>query len=342
VPPWDQAAFAIRKHWLGTYRFPLPVRAARRALRQIRPDLVLAHFGGAGAAMAPLAHELGIPLVVVFHAFDLFTRQFRADTYATMWESVSHAVAVSEHGRTRLVELGCPEDKARVVHCGVDTVRFAPANASRQAAEGFRLVSIGRLVEKKGFDDLLRAVAAISSRLAAPVHVDIWGDGPMRLRLGSLACRLGLRHMVTFKGVAANRTIPRLLHRYDVFVLASRTARNGDTEGIPITILEAQAAGLPVVATQHAGIPEAVPPGNREWLARENDVDDMAGKLLSLAANSNRWRAIGMRGRDWVLRHFALGDEVKAYRSLFNNVLERPSANPVPADGPGRRVGGGA
>ena len=95
----QKASFVIQKHCLGLYRFPLPHRKTRQTLRDIQPDIILAHFGGAGAAIAPAAQELGIPLVVVFHAFDLFMRHVRPGTYTSLRESKAQAVAISEHGR---------------------------------------------------------------------------------------------------------------------------------------------------------------------------------------------------------------------------------------------------
>ena len=140
------------------------------------------------------------------------------------------------------------------------------------------------------------------------------------------AYKAGLRNVVSFRGVAAAHDIPQLMRHYDAFVSPSRTARDGDAEGIPITILEAQAAGIPVVANLHAGIPEAVPAANHELLAREGDTDDLAKKLMLLASMRDQWRAIGMRGREWVLQHFALRDEIDAFRRLFLEVTTSPVA----------------
>jgi glycosyltransferase involved in cell wall biosynthesis len=321
IPLWRQALFAIRKRRLGVYRFPLPPRAARRAFRDIRPDVILAHFGGAGAAVAPVARELKIPLVVVFHAFDLFMRHFQPATYAELWESGAMAVAISEHGTRRLIELGCPERRIRVIHCGVDASRFPIKDERPPSPAGCRLVAVGRIIEKKGFDDLIRALAMVGPLVAARVSLDIWGEGPLRPELEKLARTLGLRNVVAFRGPVDSGAIPGLLREYDAFALPSRTARNGDTEGIPITILEAQAAGLPVVSTRHAGIPEGLPPTNHGLLAREGDVDDLADKLLTLAAQPERWGEIGLRGREWVLRHFSLRDETRAYRRLFEELV---------------------
>jgi len=321
----QKMVFAVRKHGLGVYRYPFPTQATFRALREIQPDVILAHFGGAGAAIAPMAHELGIPLVVVFHAFDLFMRHFQPSTYSALWETGAHAVAISGHGKKRVIELGCPASRVTVIHCGVDITRFTQMKRVRPDTPDFRLVSVGRLVEKKGFDDLLRAVALLRERRAPTVRVDIWGDGPLKHRLISQAHALGIGSVVTFKGVVSSRDVPRIMREYDAFVLPSRTARNGDTEGIPITILEAQATGLPVVATTHAGIPEAVPPPNREWLTGEGDVVDLTDKLQSLASRPPEdWVAIGCRGRQWVRRHFSLNYEVRAILRLFANLIHTP------------------
>ena len=318
---WRKAAFAISKHCLDRYTFTLPARATRHALGDIHPGAILAHFGGAGVAIAPVARELGIPLVVVFHAFDLFARHCRPAMYAPLWESGAYAVAISEHGKRRLLDVGCPPDRIRLIHCGVDAVRFAQPDAPRSPeGNNFRLIGIGRLVEKKGFDDLIRAMVILRPRLECPVLLDIWGDGPAKRDLEKLVRELGLRDVVTFKGAAASENVPSLMRQHDACVLSSKTARNGDTEGIPITILEAQAAGLPVVSTLHGGIPEAVPPANRGLLVREGDVEDLARVLLSLASRRDRWRRIGLCGREWVREHFSLHAEIAAYRRLFQEV----------------------
>ena len=316
----QKAAFVIKKHCLGLYHFPLPPKLTRKTLQDIRPDVILAHFGGTGAAITPVAQDLGIPLVVVFHAFDLFMRQFRRETYQALWQSGAQAVAVSEHGKQRLLELGCPADRLRIIHCGVDPSRFAWADRPTPRTSVFHLVSIGRLVEKKGFDDLLRAIARVRLRLTHPIRVDIFGTGPLKHHLVKLARTLGVEDSVTFKGSVACEDVPRLLREYDAFVLPSRIARNGDTEGIPITILEAQATGLPVIASLHAGIPEGIPPANREWLVREGDPQDLADKLFSLATHPERWPSISRSGKDWITSHFSLNNEVNAYLRLFKEL----------------------
>jgi colanic acid/amylovoran biosynthesis glycosyltransferase len=320
IPPWRKAAFVLRKRLQSKYIFPMPVRAFRKALADIRPDTVLAHFGGVGSAVASPAREMGVPLAVVFHAFDLFMPYFTPETYRPLWESGARAVAVSQHGLRRLLELGCPPDMATVIHCGVDLNRFKDAPAKRPGAKSIRIVAIGRLVEKKGFDTLVRALAAVPRNGRDRTTLDIWGEGPMRGELARLIRDNGLGNVVSLKGAARSVDVPDLLREYDALVQPSRTARDGDTEGIPVTILEAQASGLPVVATVHAGIPEGIPPQHHSFLAREGDADDLAVKILLLSSSRAAWRDMGMRGRLWVERHFALGAEAAAYARLFGEM----------------------
>lgn len=324
---WRKAAFAIQKFGLGIYHFSLPTHATRQALRETRPDIIFAHFGGTGACIAPLAGELGIPLVVTFHAFDLFLRPFRPSTYRALWASGAYAVAISEHGKQRLIELGCPSHKVRVIHCGVDLSRFSQLPPARQTTNDFRLISIGRLVEKKGFDTLIQAVALASQTSLPRIRVDIYGEGPLRRSLEKLIRTLNLTGSVALRGSVTHQEVPTLLREYDAFALPSQTARDGDKEGIPITILEAQAAGLPVISTLHAGIPEAIPPTNREWLAHEGDAKELASLLKSMATRYTEREGIGRRGRDWVSRHFSLKDQVITTLHLLSEI----SPLPVPA-----------
>lgn len=318
VPLGRKLLFKWRKHGLGVYAFPWPLCASRHVLDAIQPDVLLAHFGGTGAAALPLARRTGIPMVVVFHAFDLFMPYVPRSAYDALWAARVQAVAISEHGRQRLIELGCPASRARTIHCGIAIDRFRGPAPVRTGS--LRILTLGRLVEKKGTDDLLRAIARLRRTFAGPLQLDIWGDGPRRRALQRLAERLACRDIVRFMGAVAHARVPALLRQYDLFALPSKTAADGDREGIPITLLEAQAAGLPVVATVHAGIPEALPPANRRFLAAEGDVAHLARILQALAGDATLRQRAGRAGRAWVRAHFTLEGEIEGYLDLFRRL----------------------
>src|SRR5437868_13294812 len=129
----------------------------------------------------------------------------------------------------------------------------------RSASDAPRLLTVARLVEKKGVDDALRAVAAVRFRHPG-LRYDVVGDGPLRGGLEALAGELGLGDAVIFHGARYADAVREMMDAANVFVLASRTAGDGDEEGTPNVLLEAQACGLPILSTTHSGIPEVVDP----------------------------------------------------------------------------------
>lgn len=319
-PVAQRVLFAIRKKLRGRYVYRIDAMAYRTRLEALKPDVLIAHYGGTAQAVHRLAAGLGIPLVVIFHAFDLYRKVFPPDSYRTLWETPGKAIAISELGRQTLVEkFGCPADRVELIHCGVDVEQFATGFRPRTPRPdgAVRLITVSRLKEKKGIDVLLEALRSVREHNAG-VTLTICGDGPLRRRLERLAAALGLRNAVSFLGGVPYDRIPALLGEHDVFVLASRTARNGDMEGLPISLLEAQASGMPLVSTRHSGIPEAVAPESRRYLAAENDPVELAQAIGKVIAEQDRWPAIAIAGRDHVTSRFGVGLE----RDSFLRVLD--------------------
>ncbi len=185
------------------------------------------------------------------------------------------AFSISEYDRTDLRRHLRPghDDPVRVAYQGIDTAFWGGERARGGAA--CRIVSVGALREKKGHHVLLRAVAAIRSA-GREVSVRIVGDGPERGRLLRLRGALGLDASVTFEGAARPEEVRAALRGADVFVLACLRARNGDLDGIPVSLMEAMAAGVPVVSTRLSGIPELVGDGQEGLLAAPGDAGDLA------------------------------------------------------------------
>ena len=224
-----------------------------------------AHFGGDGWLISRAAADLGVPLVVTVHGHDV-TRQpdapgLRGLRYRrnlrTVFDRAAVVLAVSEHIRAKAIE---PRSRPRR--------RYActtPACRSRTAVPAvpkrWDVAFVGRFVEKKGVDDLLDALA----RLDRPRALLI-GDGPLLAELRARAAALGVD--ATFLGALDPAAVSRHLAESKVLAAPSKTARDGDSEGLPTTILEAAALGLPVVATRHSGIPEAVVHGETGLLER--------------------------------------------------------------------------
>jgi colanic acid/amylovoran biosynthesis glycosyltransferase len=270
-------------------------------------DVVLAHFGPNGVAAERL-REVGAfraPLGTVFHGYDVsrIIKERGPDYYRRLFAQGELMLPVSEHFRERLAQHGCPREKLRVHRMGVDTQSFAFRARSRAATEPTRFVTVCRMVEKKGLEFAMRAMAELQ-RSGTPFVWHLAGDGPLRARLEQLCSELGLGERVVFHGTMPRSEVQTLLESAHVFLAPSVTAADGDQEGIPVAIMEAMAVGLPVVSTLHSGIPELVKDGLTGYLVPEHDVPALAQALARVATQHERWPELGQAGRQVVEREF--------------------------------------
>lgn len=205
----------------------------------------------------------------------------------------------------QLVKLGCPEDRLLVHHLGVATERieFAP----RQPTSTPQILMCGSFREKKGFDDGLLAIGKALQGLrskAQGVRIVLIGDGPERPRVEAAIEAAGLAGRVTMPGMLPYSEVIRILGESHLLLQPSRVAQDGDSEGgAPVILLDAQAAGVPIVATHHADIPEYVVHGETGLLARERDIDGLALHIETLLREPERWARMGQAGR----RHVEAG-----------------------------------
>jgi colanic acid/amylovoran biosynthesis glycosyltransferase len=170
-----------------------------------------------------------------------------------------------------------------------------------------RFIGVGRMVEKKGFDDALAALAAMCAQPnATAATLTLIGDGPLRSALQRQATELNLENAVRFTGFLPHGRVAEELMQAHVFVLPSRTARSGDMEGIPVALMEAMAQGMPVLATRHSGTPELVEHEVSGLLCEEGDRQALAANMLAIAAASDRWSAMGAAGAARVRAEFDL------------------------------------
>ena len=259
-------------------------RAWAMAIGGARADVVLAEYGTTGALVDGACARIGVPLVVHFHGFDASLTDVldrKAGDYRRMFGSAAAVIAVSRAMERQLLRLGCPRGTLICNPYGVDCAKFHGADPARA---GLLFVAVGRMVEKKGPHLLLAAFARVVAECpAARLH---WiGDGALLGVCRDLAAALGIEHAITFLGAQPHDIVERQMRQARAFVQHSVTASNGDSEGTPVSILEAGAMGLPVVATRHAGIPDVVADGVTGSLVDERDVREMATQMLTLARN---------------------------------------------------------
>lgn len=301
--PWADVTLLGDSEWsLEALRYRAFTWSARALAWARSVQLVHAHTGNAGIHAAALARRADRPLVVSFYGKDVTAAVSRTRWNPSYWHycaaqrwlfAVADRILVlSEEMRRALLAQGAPEPKLRVVPLGVDLARFTTARTASDRARPLRVLMVGREVEKKGFDDGLRACAAARARGAALELTLLGTGGPLRDSLRALARDLALdvRWPDTTSSVAA------AMATHDVLLVPSRTARNGDKEGTPTVICEGSAAGLAVIATRHAGIPEQVEHERTGLLAAERDVEELAAHLTALAADRTHVLAMGLAG----------------------------------------------
>lgn len=302
----------VRRHGIKVLQVYNPFLFGRSALR-LWPATVLHALGGRteydiihcqfGHLAAPILafRRLGLlkgAVVVHFRGYDI-TVHVRAKgegVYRQVFREADGFLANSEFFRKRAIALGCDPDRIVTVPSPCDVRRFAVVERGVPSGRPVRLISVGRLVEKKGFQDAVRAVALLRDR-GLDVHLRIIGEGPWRGRIEETIAAFGVADRVELAGERNHEEIRQDLATSDIFVACSVTAASGDQDGPVNTLKEAMATGLPVVATRHGGITELVVDGVTGLLAREGDPSDLADRLADLMAESDRWREMGLAGR---------------------------------------------
>lgn len=270
-----------------------------------RFDVLHAHFGPVGNSFR-FARELWqAPLVVSFHGYDFstFPRQHGPDVYRRLFTEVDRVTVNSEHTRRAVEGLGCVPARIRKLPVGLDPAEFAFKERARQAGEPVRVLTVGRLVEKKGLEYSIRAVAQVQER-HPEVRYDIVGEGPLRGALTQLIEQLGRRDRIVLHGARDVEYVRQRMAEAHLFVLASVTAADGDQEGQGLALQEAQACGLPVLATDHAALLEGLALGQFGFPVPERNVEALADWLEFLVQHPEQWAEMGRRGRAFVEERF--------------------------------------
>lgn len=318
------------RFWKGLYKFAGVVHPQWiRVLRQYTPTLVHAHFGSDGGLVRPLCQRLQIPLVVTFHGYDATWNTpdwttirgqgdfFRALLLRKRDRALAKAdriIAVSEFIRDQLLLRGGAADKIVVHYIGIDRQRFRPQGIQRDPIVLF----VGRLVEKKGVEYLVRAMAVVQRQLSE-VQLVIIGDGALRSHLQTLAQQLSVR--VQFLGQQPPEQVRHWMNRAQIFCGPSIVARSGDAEGFGMVFAEAQAMGLPVVSFATGGIPEAVIHGETGLLAPEKDVHQLAKNIIRLLEDAELRQRFALAGQAHVAANFDLKKNTHQLEAIYDDVV---------------------
>ena len=304
-----------------------PPGAAQR-LRAENAALVHVHFGTDAVDYWPLLKRLNLPVMVTLHGFDinihkeewqrdrssLASRRYPARLLAMSQQRGVHFVAVSEAIRRRAIDYGIAPDAITVRYIGIDRTRFAFSGVPL-ASRARRILYVGRLVEKKGGELLLRAFARVRAQVP-DAELVMAGDGPLEHRFRAAAAQMGVP--VQFLGSVSSEEVKRQIDCARVFCLPSITAANGDAEGLPISILEAQACGVPVVTSARGGVTEGIIPGVTGFGFAEGDVAALGDRLLQLLRDDALATSMSVAAPQFIADKFDIAQCTRALEDLYD------------------------
>lgn len=271
-------AWKLAYQWLAGARLGV-------ALRRAGCTHLHVHFAHVPTQIAMYASALtGIPFTIMAHANDIFERGLLLPRKA---QRAVKMLTISQHNVDYLLRVGVEGSKLAVVRCGVSFASRAPVARARR--EHYRIGTLGRLVEKKGVDDLLRALAQISEA-GWTWELSVAGDGPLRGELEALAASFGLLDRVRFEGAMSHDQVGAWMQSLDVFALACKADINGDMDGIPVVLMEAMSQRVPVISTRLSGIPELVVHEKTGLLAEPADPASLAAQVRRLLGGDPAWR----------------------------------------------------
>lgn len=326
-----ESRFRHRLPWLAFCKAGWPTPGSISALRQSKARLVHVHFATDAVAAWPWLRHLDLPVVVTLHGYDINTnpewwiaghggvhqRRYPNRLRALAREPRVSFIAVSESIRQRaMTAYSIPASKVKVLHIGVDNTVFTPGPIAI-GARGPKIIFVGRLVEKKAPDVLIRAMHRVQQRLP-DAEVVLIGDGPLRQTSEALACSLGVH--ARFLGAQPNSVVRQLMAEARVFCLPSITAENGDAEGLPISVLEAQACGVPVVTSAVGGRDEGICDGLTGFAFAEGDHIALADHLLKLLTDDALATRMGKQATRSIAERFSLSDCTQALEAHYSHI----------------------
>jgi colanic acid/amylovoran biosynthesis glycosyltransferase len=294
-------------------------------LSETRAWLLHVYFGHIAVHLLPLIRTWKNPSIVSFHGADVMVDMNKPayrEATLQMLRAVKLVLVRSESLRRALLDLGCDPAKVELQRTGIPPEEFPFRERSVPENGEWRFVQAGRLIEKKGLPVTLRAFAAFV-RQYPDATLTIAGEGPLLEELQRLVRELNVTEQVSFTGFVSQEQLRNIYYRSHIFLHPSETGHDGNQEGIPNSMLEAMATGLPVFATRHGGIPEAIQSGVSGVLVPERDHEALAQALLDAAHEPDSLSRIARAGADAVRENFDLQRQAKRLEAIYLRIIGR-------------------
>jgi colanic acid/amylovoran biosynthesis glycosyltransferase len=319
----------LRRFWLKYVKQEPPIvyrgeyGVLSRILERREADLLHVYFGHTGVHLLPIILRTPLPCVVSFHGMDIQPREDRpgyVETLKTMLQFLPLVLARSHSLKDRLIDLGCPAEKIRINRTGIPMHAFPVVDRAFPADGKWRFVQACRLIEKKGLDVALKSFADFV-KLYPEAHFTIAGEGPLKESLELLVRELGIEKNVTFAGFLSEAQLCALYHSSHAFLHPSQMTADQNQEGIPNSMLEAMATGLPVLATYHGGIPEAVRDNETGLLVEERDGDRLLDNMKRLALEDGLWQRVGAAAAADVRENFEHSAQIAKLEAIYDEAI---------------------
>ena len=304
--------------------FPKSVFFARK-IKMLEVEHIHTHFVSLASFSAGTISELlGISFTVHAHAADVFSRNMIAVT--KQMEKVSGIITISNFHKEFIANLSSNivSSKIDVVYCGLETEAFIPAATEPKENKPIRILSIGRLIEKKGFEYLIDACAELFKENLL-FRCEIGGSGPLYGKLQRKINQYGLQNNVTLLGAVQQDEVIKLYQENDIFVLPCVVGSDGNRDGLPVVLIEALSCELPVITTPITGIVDLVEDQKTGLLVKERDALGLAMAIKSLMFDETTRSLLGKQGREKVLGEFQVQDTTAKLANAFRKYANQNS-----------------
>lgn len=288
-------------------------------MRLKNADYIMAEFGVTATWLLQSCKLAKLPLFVIFHGYDAYVNAVLAKNikqYQQVFEYTSGMLAVSNAMKVKLISIGAPENRLHWSPCGVDPDAFVATDPGKNSPI---FLAVGRFVEKKApyltilaFDKALKKIPNLELRLI--------GDGPLLGPCKRIVDALNIGSSVKFLGAQEHCVVAGEMRTARAFIQHSLVAENGDSEGTPVAVIEAQMTGLPVISTNHAGIPEVVIDGETGFLVDECDIDNMAVAIIKLAHDAQLASRLGKNGYERVSNLFTIRHHTQMITKMITDI----------------------
>ena len=310
---------------LGPVHYRPELRVLTRVLEQRSADLMHIYFGHTGVHLLPFIREWDKPCVVSFHGMDVQPRPGQ-EGYGERMEELLRLVPLVLARSLSLMEalerLGCPKEKLRLNRTGIPLEQFPFQQRPMPADGSWRFVQACRLIPKKGLGTALRAFAKFHAEHPR-AKFNIAGEGPMKEEIEKIIAELGLGDAVRLGGFLSQTDLAALYARSHIFLHPSEMPPDLNQEGVPNSMLEAMATGLPVLATTHGGIPEAVTHERTGHLVPERDDEALFRAMCHLTAEPDQLYILGQAASRSVREEFEQGKQIERLEGFYDEARER-------------------